>query len=85
MKKSEGSDIIKIRKARKGLYKMAMVVSIKDYKSNQIPKRQDVSTLDMLFNPVKRRKFYADIDRDYVETDDEKEIFDEMTKRRRGE
>jgi hypothetical protein len=62
-----------------------MVVSIKEYKSNQTRKLQDVSTLDMLFNPIKRRKFYADIDRDYVETDDEKEIFDEMTKRRRGE
>ena len=64
---------------------MKKTVSLKDYKLNQIPKRQDVSTLDMIFNPVKRRKFYADIDKDYVETDDEKEIFDEMTKRRRGE
>lgn len=64
---------------------MATVVSIKDYKLNQISKHQDVSTLDMIFNPVKRRKFYRDIDRDYVETDDEKEIFNEMTKRRRGE
>ena len=64
---------------------MATVVSIKDYKLNQIPKRQDVSILDMIFSSVKRRKFYEDIDKDYVETDDEKEIFDEMTKRRRGE
>lgn len=64
---------------------MATVVSIKDFKSNQIPKQQDVTTLDMIFNPVKRRKYYVDIDKDYVETDDEKAIFDEMTKRRRGE
>jgi len=64
---------------------MATIVSIKDYKLNQIPKRQDVSTLDMIFNPTKRRKFYADIDKYYVETDDEKEIFDKMTKRRKGE
>jgi len=63
---------------------MEKTVSLKDYKLNQISRRQNVSTIDMIFNPVKKN-FYADTDKDYSETDDEKEIFYEMTRRRTGE
>lgn len=64
---------------------MEKTVSLKDYKLNQISRRQNVSIIDMIFNPVKRKNFYADTDKDYSETDDEKEIFYEMTRRRTGE
>ncbi len=35
---------------------MEKTVSLNDYKSNQIFRRQNVSTIDMIFNPVKRKK-----------------------------
>lgn len=41
--------------------------------------------IDMILNPKKREEYYKDIDSNYIETEEEKEIFQEGTKRRKDD
>lgn len=43
---------------------------------------EGISLFDMIFDPKKREIYYKNIDSNYEETEDEKEIFKEANKRR---
>lgn len=71
------------RNRRKGGRKMAIVMNIQDYKKNKASGIHKISLLDMINNPAKRVMYYKYIDENYTESEDERDIFREMTTRRK--
>ena len=56
------------------------IIKLNEYSKKSSPKK--ISLYYMIFNPKKREEYYREINSNYKETDDEKEIFREANKRR---
>lgn len=58
------------------------LINMQDYQSKKDNETKNFTFLEMVSNPKKRKEVFDAYDKDYVETDDEKEIFESMKKRR---
>ena len=59
------------------------VIDMGEYKLSKSIHNQEISFYELLFDPVKRKAFYESNDEKYVETDEDREIFEMMSKRRK--
>lgn len=58
------------------------IINIADFQSGGKIEVQDISFARMVFDPSYRSEVYDKFDETYVETDEEREIFESMRKRR---
>lgn len=67
----------------KGLYSsQSNITNIADFQLASSLKVQEVSFINMVFDSKYRNEVYAEFDEIYVETDEEREIFELMRRRR---